>query len=246
MKNILLLCFLAVIFVSCQITERFYLQESGAVNYEYEINFSEMMGFMYDQYTKDSLRQIGEFPLDTLINFADLEKFEQLSTDSITEAQREFMKSMNKSKVRMVMNDTEGKMIIGIDEKDVPSFNNYLKQMNAALAKLEAEDPKTAGELSQYGMNQSLEIKFDGKKFQRIADNHNVLMNELDDSTAAASLQMMEMFQYKMEYHFPKKVKSSSLENATFSLDGKTMTIEVPLSELMENPQKYNFIVELE
>ncbi len=248
MKNIFILFVSAVFLVSCQITERFYLQESGAVKYETEINFSEMMGFMYDQYTKDSLKQIGEFPIDTLINFADLENFEQFkSADSITDAEREFMKSMNKTNVRMVMNDNEGKMVIGIAEKDVNSFNKYLKQMNSALSKLEKEDPKAAGELAQSGVMNSLEIKFDGKTFQRIATNHlSGLMDEEDDSTALATKQMMEMFEYKMEYHFPKKVKKSSLENATFSLDGKTMTVNVPMSELMDNPEKYNFTVEFE
>lgn len=246
MKNIILLSFLAIILVSCQITERFYLQESGAVKYETELNFSEMMGFIYDENTKDSLRQLGEFPLDTLIDFADLQDFTQMSTDSISQAEIDFMRSMDKTKVQMVMNDTEGKMIIRIEEKDMNAFNLYLDKMNTALAKLEKEDPAAAAEMGQSGLMKSLEYKFDGKNFQRIAKNQNQFLDELDDSTAEATRQMMNMFQYKLEYHFPKKVKKTSIENATFSLDGKTMTVEVPMSELLENPEKYNFTVELE
>lgn len=246
MKNIILLSFLAIILVSCQITERLYLQESGAVKYETELNFSEMMGFIYDENTKDSLRQLGEFPLDTLIDFADLQDFTQMSTDSISQAEIDFMRSMDKTKVHMVMNDTEGKMIIRIEEKDMNAFNLYLDKMNTALAKLEKEDPAAAAEMGQSGLMKSLEYKFDGKNFQRIAKNQNQFLDELDDSTAEATRQMMNMFQYKLEYHFPKKVKKTSIENATFSLDGKTMTVEVPMSELLENPEKYNFTVELE
>ncbi len=246
MKNIILLSFLAIILVSCQITERLYLQESGAVKYETELNFSEMMGFIYDEHTKDSLRQLGEFPLDTLIDFADLQDFTQMSTDSISQAEIDFMRSMDKTKVHMVMNDTEGKMIIRIEEKDMNAFNLYLDKMNTALAKLEKEDPAAAAEMGQSGLMKSLEYKFDGKNFQRIAKNQNQFLDELDDSTAEATRQMMNMFQYKLEYHFPKKVKKTSIENATFSLDGKTMTVEVPMSELLENPEKYNFTVELE
>ncbi len=247
MKKILLLLLAVVSLTSCQITERFYLQESGAVKYETEINFSEMMGFVYDQNTKDSLRRIGEFPIDTLINFADLEKFDQFKSDTLSEAEKEFMRSMNKTKVRMVMSDTEGKMVIGIDEKDVSSFNSYLKKMNQSLSKLEKEDPKAAGDLAQSGLMNALEIKFDGNKFQRLASNYMTgYFDELDDSTAESSRQMMQMFEYKMEYHFPKRIKKSSIENATFSLDGKTMTIEVPMSELLDNPEKYNFTVELD
>src|SRR5690606_22017211 len=115
-----------------------------------------------------------------------------------------------------------------------------------ALAKLEKEDPAAAAEMGQSGLMKSLEYKFDGKNFQRIAKNQNKFLEELDDSTAEATRQMMNMFQYKMEYHFPKKVKSTSLENATFSIDGKTMTVDVPMSELLENPDRYNFKVELD
>lgn len=247
MKKILLFLIAAVTLISCQITERFYLNENGSVKYETELNFSEMMGFIYDEASKDSLRQIGEFPIDTLISFTELENFDQMSSDSISDAEREFMKSMDKTNVRMVMNDSEGKMLIGIEEKNIESFNAYLKKLNQSLAKLEKEDPKAAGELAQSGMMKSLEIKFDGKSFQRISKNQMTgLFDELDDSTADATRQMMNMFEYKMEYHFPKRVKSSTLENATFSIDGKTMTVDVPMSELMDNPEKYNFTVEFE
>ncbi|HLV24225.1 MAG TPA: hypothetical protein VKY36_05555 [Moheibacter sp.] len=246
MKKLLLLFVAAITLVSCQITERFYLQESGMVKYETEINFSEMMAFMYDEPTKDSLRQIGEYPIDTLLNFADLEDFDQISPDSISDAQLAFMRSMDKTKVHMVMNDTEGKMIMRIEEKNINALNDYLKETNTALAKLEKEDPAAAAEMGQSGLMKSLEFKFDGKNFQRIAMNQNDFLNELDDSTAEATRQMMNMFEYKMEYHFPKRVKNTSLENATFSIDGKTMTIDVPMSELLENTEKYNFTVELE
>lgn len=246
MKKLLLLFVAAILLVSCQITERFYLQESGMVKYETEIDFSEMMAFMYDEATKDSLRQLGQFPIDTIMNFADLEDFDQISPDSISDAQLAFMRSMDKTKVQMKMNDTEGKMIIRIEEKNINSLNDYLKEMNTALSKLEKEDPAAAAEMGQSGLMKSLELKFDGKNFQRIAMNQNQFLNELDDSIAEATRQMMNMFEYKMEYHFPKRVKNSSLENATFSIDGKTMTVDVPMSELWDNPEKYNFTVELE
>lgn len=248
MKKLFLLTAVAMLLVSCQITERFYLNENGSVKYETELNFSDMMSFMYDEASKDSLRQIGEFPIDTVMNFADLENFGQLSSDSISDAEREFMKSMNKTKVRMTLNDTEGKMIIGIEETSIEKFNSYLGKVNQSLAKLESEDPKAAGELAQSGMMKTMEFKFDGKSFQRISNNSdmNALFDELDDSTAEATKQMMNMFEYKMEYHFPKKIKSSTIENASFSIDGKTMTVDVPMNELMENPEKYNFKVEFE
>ena len=233
-------------FYSCQITERIYLQENGAVKYETEFDFSEMVGFMYDDTKKDSLRQLGQFPIDTLMKIADLENYSELGNDSISDAEREFMKSMEKMNVRMVINDTEGKMSIGLEEKSVADFNAYLQKVKLAGDKLNKEDPEAAKNLANSGMLKTMELKYDGKSFQRISGEVENILEETDDSLAMATQQMMGMFEYKMEYHFPKRIKSSSIENATYSLDGKTMTVEVPMNELMENPEKYNFTVEFE
>ncbi len=246
MKKLFLLFSIAILVISCQITERVFIQESGAVKYDTEFDFSEMIGFIYTQSTKDSLRSIGEFPVDTIISLAELENFAQISPDSINDAQREFMKSLDKMKVRMVINDTEGIMSIGLEEKNIESFNAYLKKVKEATDKLEKEDSKMAEGLAQSGMLKTLEFKYDGKTFNRIAGKTKGFLDGLDDNTTESTKEMMNMFTYKLEYHFPKKIKKSNIENATYSLDGKTMTVEVPMMELIENPEKYNFQIEFE
>lgn len=247
MKHILLLFVAVTLLTSCRITERVYIQENGAVKYETELDFSEMMGLMFSQADKDSLRQIGEYPIDSIMKFSDLEKLEsKLGDDQTSEAEREFMKALDKMNVRMVMNDNEGKMIFGIQEKDIKTFNASMKEISEAGDKLAAKDKKSAENLSQTGLLKSIEFKYDGKSFQRIGGNQTGILEEMEDSTAESTRQMMGMFTYKLEYHFPKKIKKSSVENATYSLDGKTMTIETSMMELFENPDKYNFIVEFE
>ena len=247
MKKRLLLFVAAILLASCQITERVYIQESGAVKYETELDFSEMMGLMFSQADKDSLRQIGEFPIDSVMKFSDLEKLEgKFGDDETSDAEREFMKALDKMNVRMVMNDNEGKMIFGIQEKNIKTFNASMKEISEAGDKLAAEDKKSAENLSQTGLLKSIEFKYDGKSFQRIGGNQTGILEEMEDSTAESTRQMMGMLAYKLEYHFPKKIKKSSVENATYSLDGKTMTIETSMMELFENPDKYNFTVEFE
>ncbi|MFA7687808.1 MAG: hypothetical protein WCY25_08075 [Moheibacter sp.] len=248
MKKIFILFATTLIMVSCQITERVYIQESGAVQYETEVDFSEMIGLMFTEADKDSLRLIGEFPMDSVMKFSDLEKFDaKLGVEGASEAERNFMKVMDKMNVRMVMNDTHGKMIFGIHEKDVNSFNAYMKEMRAATEQLEREDKKAAEEFNQSGLLKTMEFKYNGKTFERIAGNETAgMLEEMDDSTAESTRQMMNMFQYKLEYHFPKKIKKTSIENATYSLDGKIMTVNVPMMELLDKPEKYNFTVEFE
>ncbi|SMC42154.1 hypothetical protein [Moheibacter sediminis] len=248
MKKLFYLFSIAILLVSCQITERVYIQENGGVKYETEMNFTEMMGMMFSQESKDSLRLIGQFPIDSVMTFSDLEKMDpKLNPDKTGDAEREFLNVMDKMKVRMVMNDNEGKISFGVEEKDVKSFNSYMKEIKTAGEKLAKEDKAAADNLAQSGMLNFMEFKYDGKSFQRIASSEtSKMLGEMNDSTAESTRQMMGMFQYKIEYHFPKKIKKSNIENATYSLDGKTMTVDVPMIELMEDPEKYNFKIEFE
>lgn len=64
------------------------------------------------------------------------------------------------------------------------------------------------------------------------------------------SLQSAEMFlggsTYTFRYHFPKRVKSTNVEGATFSMDGKTMIYEVNFLDMLKDPESINIEVELE
>lgn len=247
MKKLFYLFAFTILLVSCQITERVYLQEDGGVKYETELDFTEMSGMFFNQATKDSLRQIGQYPIDSLMSFSDLEKMDtKLSSDKIGNEEKDFLKVMDKMKVRMVMNDNEGKMIFGVQEKDISSFNAYMNEIKSAGEKLAREDKEAADNLSQSGLLNSIQLRYDGKSFQRIAYGTANMLDEMNDSTAEATRQMMGMFQYKIEYHFPKRVKKSNIDNATYSLDGKTMTINLSMMDLLDNPDKYNFKVEFE
>src|SRR5690606_22398088 len=142
---------------------------------------------------KDSLRQIGEFPIDSIMSISDLEDFEdKFGNDETSNAEREFMEVLDKMKVRMVMNDTEGKMIFQTQEKDVNSFNAYMEEVRKAGEKLAKEDKKSAENLSQSGLLKSMEFKYDGKSFQRISGDETAsMLEEMDDSTAESTRQMM-------------------------------------------------------
>ena len=51
---------------------------------------------------------------------------------------------------------------------------------------------------------------------------------------------------YTLKYHFPRKVKSTTAEEATFSADGKTLIYEVSFLEMMKDPKLLDIEVELE
>lgn len=246
MKKFLFMVVLSVFVTSCKITEKVEIKDDGSVSYRTEFDFSEMMGFMYDEATKDSLRAIGEFPIDTVVNFDQANNLNN-SKEGVSAAEKEFTQALHKMKVYMKMNDNEGQMSFGFDEKNINAFNAYFNDVQKAVEKFQKEDPKGAQDLTQSGLLNSFNIKYDGKKFEKKSLESAKSVNEqLSDSAYEASKQMMSMFTYRVQYKFPKKIKSSTLENATLSMDGKTITAEFPAIELFEDHKKRDFKVEFE
>ena len=57
---------------------------------------------------------------------------------------------------------------------------------------------------------------------------------------------IFEQSSYKMVYTFPKAVKSITFENAQFSADRKTVTVDIAMDDYMEHPEKLSFEVVFE
>ena len=247
MKRILPIAVMSLFLYACQITERMYLSETGSVKYESEIDFSEMMSFIYTAEKIDSMKMTGEFPIDTIISMADSDQFKKPNAQETSPAEKDFIQSLDKTNMRLVMNENEGRMLIITEEKDVKSFNTYLNNVEKSLKQYEKEDKEGASQFSEAGYMNILNLSYDGKSFERKSLSKAVDFSmEESDSAGFSSKDMMKMFSYRMEYHFPKKVKSVDLEGAMISADGKTVIADVDYLDVLENPEKYNFKVKFE
>lgn len=243
MKKLAIALMATLTLVSCQITERVFLSETGAVRYESDIDFSALMDFVYTAETIDSLRQIGEFPIDTLLAVADAERFQQSNPKELTKEDKELMKAMDKTQVRMVMSEDIGKTVIITEEKDIKSFNAYLKNLNEYVKAQAEKDTETSGMFDNAAYLNVLDLNYNRKTFTRKSLSPKTILEEGEEDSMDLG-NMYEMFSYTLEYHFPKKIKSVSLENAVISADGKSFTAEVPFKEAAEDPNKFDFTVE--
>jgi|GEM_PF-809399 hypothetical protein len=247
MKRILPIAVMAFFLYACQITERIYLSETGSVKYESEIDFSDMMSFMYTPEKIDSMKLIGEFPIDTIVPMADADQFQKPDADEPSQAEKNFIKSLDKTSMRLVMNENEGRIVIVTEEKDVKSFNAYFENVDKSLKQYAKEDKEGSSQFSEAGYMNILNLNYDGKSFERKSFSKVVDFSDSQtDSAAFSSKDMMNMFGYRMEYHFPKKVKSVDLEGAMIGADGKTIIADVEYVDILENPEKYNFKVKFE
>lgn len=247
MKRILPIAVMAFFLYACQITERIYLSETGSVKYESEIDFSDMMSFIYTSEKIDSMKLTGEFPIDTIVSMADSDKFQKPDAEESSPAEKKFLQSLDKTNMRVIMNENEGRILLITEEKDLKSFNAYLTNINNSLRDFEKEEKEGASQFTEATYMNILNLSYDGKMFERKSLSKVVDLNNSEtDSAGFSSKDMMSLFSYRLEYHFPKKVKSVDLEGAMIGADGKTIIADVEYVDILENPEKYNFKVKFE
>jgi len=137
------------------------------------------------------------------------------------------------------------------------NFNsaNELRDMFTALnamSNLKGKSPANVNDSTNpfssmsNGGNSNLSYTFENGIFKRtvkVIDKE--LQQQIKDSLGQAAM-MFANSKYKLNYHFPKKVKSVSNDKALFSADGKTVTIEYGLMDYMTNPEIMNLEIVLE
>lgn len=242
MKRIIILFIPFLIFVSCQLTERVYIKEDGSVVYESGLDFSALTDMVYSPEQIDSLRNIGEYPMDTVINFADISNVRQMEMGEISEKEMEFLNSLDQMKLSFRIDDNIGDLNFRVEENSVESFNAYQNRMQQTSEELKKENAsQSLSAFQEMGLLNPLELSYNGKTFTR---NSGPL--GLPEQSAEDSLDLASLYIFNLEYHFPKKIKSISVEEAQIGPDGKSLIISVPMADYLAEPEKYNFKVDFE
>ena len=153
--------------------------------------------------------------------------------------------------MHMVMDPKTSKMNFEMftDFKSVNELQDMFKAMKS-FGDLKGKEKAGAGTnpFSSFGGDGSTELnyKYDGKTFKRTA---KIIDKEAYKQLTDSIGQMAMMFgssSYKLNYHFPKAIKSVSNEKAMFSADRKTVTVEYGFMDYITNPEALNLEVVLE
>lgn len=227
---------------ACNFTEEIFLADDGSGKVSIIFDGSEMM-----EMAGDEMMQNGEKAIDSIISFKAFleEKKDSIATLSLEEQAR--LKKLEPFEMHMVMNP----------ETKVMKFDMYseFEQINemgdafSAFQDASSMGPGTKNQGSPAGMgNQSTEVEYSFnsntfKRTARIVDS--VLQQQSMDSLAGAEM-FLSGSTYTLKYHFPRRVKSSSAEAATYSADGKTLFYKIDFLSYMKNPDTLNIEVELE
>ncbi|MEM9647796.1 MAG: hypothetical protein AAF969_04895 [Bacteroidota bacterium] len=241
--KIFLILIFTVLISSCNFTEEIFINDDGSGKLSINFDGSELM-----QMAGEEMVKTNEKAVDSLISFKDLLEEKKDSIAQLSPEEQAKLKRLEPFKMHMVMNPEEKVMKFDLFSEfaKVEEVNDAFNAFQGASALTPNGGQAQSGPMAMQDPTTEVTYSFAKNKFSRSA---KILDEELFQKSVD-SLQGAEMFlsgsTYTLKYHFPRRVKSTNVEGATFSADGKTLFYEVGFMDLMKNPSTLDLEVELE
>lgn len=237
----LLLAFAALFLTSCQITENVYINDDGSGKLSFDIDASGVMSMAGDK--------MGEKDMDSTMTFKQIFEEKKDSISKLPAGEQARLKKLENVSVNMKMKAAEKQFVISMftDFKNANEMMDMMQALNAVKPKQQNAMPSDSP-LASLGNPDATELNFsyDGNSFRRnVVIKDKSALAAAKDTTGMTAM-MFAGSNYTLKYHFPRKVKSVSNKTAMFSDDRKTVTIQYPFTEYLENPDKLNLEVVLE
>jgi hypothetical protein len=233
---------------SCTLTENIYVNDNGTGKFAVDMDGSSLMAMAGDQ-LGDQMGADAKKNIDSTFTFKQLFEEKKDSIAKLSPEEQKELKKLENFVVNTKMNaeKKEFLMTLSTDFKNVNELQDALQALKT-LQKLEGAGSPSSPFASGLGDNNSkLSYTYDGKKFTRTAViDKQKAAQKAKDSTADMSKMIFASSTYIIKYHFPKRIKKVSNPTALFSDDRKSITIQYPFTDYMENPDKLNFEVEFE
>ncbi|WP_345090277.1 hypothetical protein [Flavobacterium chungnamense] len=271
MKSIKLLfaLLLTLAMTSCTITEKMIINDNGSGKFAYDIDGTKMMSMMGSAFKgddkedtkkdkKETVNRKNKKVVDSTFTFKEMFASKQDSISKLSPEEQAKIKKMERFSVRTIIDEEKGIMNYSM----FTDFNSIseLQDVMSPVESMKSISP-TGQKSGGMGMapdaledNSSTSFFYDGKTFKKTVakiEKKKEVTEEAEegseDDVANKMKESLDMFydqsNFKVVYQFPKAVKKISIENALYSEDRKTITIEYPLKDYMENPDKLNFEV---
>jgi hypothetical protein len=130
--------------------------------------------------------------------------------------------------------------------KDVKEVSDAFNAFQDASSLGPGSDNGQANPINSEMQTSEVTYSFKRNTFKRTARITDSLLHKISMDSLQGSEMFLSGSTYTLKYHFPRKVKSTTAEQATFSADGKTMIYEVKFLDYMKNPESLNIEVRLE
>lgn len=232
---------LAGLLASCHFTEEITLNENGTGSISLNFDGSELMSMAGDSAVTE------EKAVDSLVYFADLLREKKDSIATLPAAEQQRLKQLEPYRMHLKSDPVTKEMFISLsrDFKAIAEVQDAFKAFQSSGA-LDNTQKGPESESPDFSEGTEVNYAFGSGRFARttVVTDSALFRQRLD------SLETGAMFlagsTYTLKIHFPRRVKSASSQEATLSVDGKTLIREVDFLEYLKNPALLNIEVELE
>lgn len=232
----------AFLLVSCQFTETMVLNEDGSGRMNVQVNMDEMLSFGGMGFDTTAVQ------VDTIIVIKQFLEAKKDSIATLSEAEQKRLKKLEDYTLHMVM-DTEAsqlEMEVYRDFKNINEVANLMDGLNEGAALLPTVDNKKDDDSTSSPETVGVLYSFEKNVFKRDAYIIDPELHQKKVDSMQSAKAFMSGMSYNLKYTFPKKIKKSSVEDATYSLDGKTIEVHRSFVDYLENPDILDVEVELE
>ena len=270
MNRIWTLVFVVIVlsFSSCTVTESIVFNEDNSGEFLVSYDMGQVMSQMGDMFNEggsddeDAEKEKTGKVMDTMMVFSEIMETYKDSVAALPEEKRLAMEAVKDMYMKMHMDEDNGVFDfgIGMDFKSIDDLKNIQEKMRKVQS-LNAQNDQVGAMKDNSPMgkfmgndNNNVEYQYTDKGFARVTSlvlPEGADMSELEqmfDENDESNKQFMAYFEeayYNVKLTFPKRVKSTSIEGAEISEDGKTVTYKSNWIDYLKNPMSLDVKVEL-
>lgn len=243
LSRFLVVLLTAVFLVSCHFTEEVRLEEDGSGSVSLSFDGSQLLALSDSaEVANNKVRK------DSVIRFSEVLDAKRDSIRKLPAAEQERLSALRPYSLRMIRDHQAGelKFILSREFDKIDDLGDILNAFQDASILEDGEEDLSMESSGEAYPSTEVAYSFKGNRFTRrgyVADSalHRQRLDSLKSSEA-----FLEESTYKLQLHFPRRIRSASLEGATLSMDGKTLYYEIGFLDYIKNPEKLNLEVLLE
>lgn len=244
---------------SCTVKEKIVFNEDGTGNYlvSYDMGnlMKEMKGAMGDGDTDTKGKKSKV--MDTTMVFSEIMETYKDSVAALPEEKQLALEAVKDMYMKIKMDESNGVFDfgVGLDFKSIEDLKGIQEKIEKAKSLNSKNDQVGAmkegsplGKFMQDGTN-DVDYNLTANSFSRITKTNKAEDAEGITFDGEEDKEFLDYFKesyYFVEYTFPKKIKSHTIEDASLSEDKKTITYKASWIDFLKAPKALDIVIEFE
>ena len=234
---------LTISLISCQFTETIVFNEDGSGKMSIEMDMGEMMAFGGEVTDSIAVKK------DTLIYLKDILDEKKDSISKLSKEEQQKLRRLENYEMRMKMDSEKNELLfnLAVNFKSIEKANGLLEGFGDSMSLMPSKGEDLKFDADQ-GNSDAIGVNYSFKKdtFKRDAYIKDEEKYKMQIDSLRGSESWLQNMKYTLRYTFPKKIVKSSIDDATYSLDAKTIEVTRSFVAYVKDPNVLDLEIELE